>query len=272
MDTHALQLASRFSYSPNHLGYCGRHTAHAAFTKCIRQGSCASVAEEISHFIVLYPYLKTIAQATDLTPCDYRVIEAYWMGNDLLSRIPVKYYDTLIEEFTHQGVPDTLTQDLRNRRPRTFIPSHLFQVLHVGVGQASGAVPFTIESVNECAVRWGVVKERDGNGSVRVNLCTFEHTRDTISVVERGSTASFHTHACDTVSVGDTVAVHWGGVVKVLDGEELSQLRYWSSVTLDALPLPPIPEVQESAQSLDMRGTRGGSRRSGSRSARGRQE
>ncbi|MDO8515049.1 MAG: hypothetical protein Q7S14_00985, partial [bacterium] len=50
------------------------------------------------------------------------------------------------------GVPDWLVDDLKNHPPKKFIPTHLFQVLHVGVGRASGSVPFNQETINNCMV------------------------------------------------------------------------------------------------------------------------
>jgi hypothetical protein len=61
MDIKALQLEARFSLSPNSLGYCGKDSAEEKFKECIIQGKCKEVGEEVKHFIVLYPYLETLA-------------------------------------------------------------------------------------------------------------------------------------------------------------------------------------------------------------------
>ena len=86
MDTAALQLESRFSLPPNSLGYCGKDTAPEKFKKCIILGECDGVEEEVSHFIVLYPYLKTLAKIMNLLELSYPVVEGYWLGNNYLSR------------------------------------------------------------------------------------------------------------------------------------------------------------------------------------------
>lgn len=152
MDTKALQLCARFAMSPNQLGYCGRETAGAKFKKCIKDGICNGIGEEIEKFIVLNPYLETIAKILNKNKFSYDVIEAYIFGNDELKKIKNSGYNLLLENFSKQGVPDWLVDDLKNHPPKKFIPTHLFQVLHVGVGRASGSVPFNQETIDNCMV------------------------------------------------------------------------------------------------------------------------
>lgn len=240
MDVRALTLGARFSYPPNHRGYCGRESAQDVFTRCILHGSCDKVGEELTRFIVLYPYLQVIAEAHDLDPFDRRVIEAYWIGNRLLEKIDLNSYDRLLDRFMEQGVPEWLIRSLRERRPARFIPTHLFQVLHVGVGQASGAVPFTMESVYACMIRWGKVEHVDHGGALSLKLNSIR--------IERGAFGLFHekvmvapdAHPFDEIHVGDTVAVHWNKIVKVLTPPEQRNLTRWTRETLQILQ-PLIP-------------------------------
>jgi hypothetical protein len=152
MDVAALQLAAGFALGPNRLGYCGQDSAPARLKACIENGTCDHVEEELKKFIVLYPYLKTISQITGLDPFSYDVIESYWLGNDLLKQVKPKHYDLLLENFSRQGVPEWLLKELKGKRPKIFIPTHTFQVLHVGVGRASGSVPYNQKSINSCLI------------------------------------------------------------------------------------------------------------------------
>ena len=234
MDPKAFKLASLFSYSPNHKGYCGRESAEQAFLRCIRGGLCEAVPEELTHFIVLYPYLKTIATLTRLSPFDHRVVEAYWLGNELLESIPASGYSILLQEFAKQGVPSWLIKTIRNKKPSRFIPNHLFQVLHVGVGQASGSVPFDMQSINNCMIRWGEVttKSEEGIELMLTKLTKSKERYKLTSVKEKYSIDS-----CPFFSprVGDTVAIHWGHVVKKLTKREETNLTYWTKQTLKTI-------------------------------------
>ena len=170
MDIKALQLEARFSLPPNSLGYCGKDSAAEKFKECIIHGKCKDVEEELKHFIVLYPYLETIAEIANLPVFSYEVIESYWIGSDLLKKVKPEDYDLLLKNFKKQGVPDSFIKELQQKPPKVFIPNHLFQVLHVGVGRASGAVPFNLKSINNCMIRWGeVVKLIDGKAIINLH-------------------------------------------------------------------------------------------------------
>jgi hypothetical protein len=69
----------------------------------------------------------------------------------------------LLRYFKKQGVPDFFIDELKMKQPEIFIPNHLFQVLHIGVGKASGVVPFNLKSINNCMIRWGKVKKISQN-------------------------------------------------------------------------------------------------------------
>lgn len=258
MDIRALQLEARFSLPPNSLGYCGKDSAAGKFKECIIKGKCKGVVEELKHFIVLYPYLETLAEITKLPIFSYEVIESYWIGNDLLEKAKPEHYDLLLKNFEKQGVPDFFVKELQQKPPKVFIPNHLFQVLHVGVGRASGAVPFNLQSINNCMIRWGnVIKLIDGKAVI--NLYSLESINPSLPPLIRGGvqisppdkgksegvsiarignkmytlvvkkeTVSFDHKLVSGIKTGDIVAVHWNMVIKILNKQEENKLKYWT--------------------------------------------
>ncbi|MBU1016745.1 hypothetical protein KJ678_01100, partial [Patescibacteria group bacterium] len=104
-DIKALQLVSRFSLPPNYLGFCGKDSAAERLKKCVISGRCENVEEELSHFITLYPYLKTISEIIGLSAFSYPVIESYWLGNEELKKAKPEHFELLLENFAKQGVP-----------------------------------------------------------------------------------------------------------------------------------------------------------------------
>lgn len=231
MDQNALKLAARFSLSPNQLGYCGQDSAGETFEKCIISGDCAGVEEEISHFIVLYSYLKTIGEITRLSPLSYPVVESYWLGNEQLKKIKLQDYDLLLRNFTAQGVPEWLVQELAENKPDQFIPSHLFQVLHVGVGRASGSVRYNLGSINNCMIRWGKV-ELLKDQTVRINLNSLQKDGRQYKLTKIRETVRFNPNLVTGLKRGNVVAVHWGWAVKILNTEEKNLLNYWTREVL----------------------------------------
>lgn len=227
MDKKALQLASRFSLPPNSLGYCGKNSAPEKFKACILGGDCDGVEGEISKFIVLYPYLKTLAKITRLSAFSYKVIEGYWIGNDILKTANPEDYKILLRNFLEQGVPDFFVDELKERKPVVFIPNHLFQVLFIGVGRASGAVPFNLESINNCMIRWGRVEKID-NKFLYVNLNSLKKTGNYYTFFKKRGRFPYRNDFLPGLKLGDFIAVHWKQVVKKLTKEEVKKLEYWT--------------------------------------------
>jgi hypothetical protein len=233
MDIRALQLASRFSLPPNSLGYCGKNTAPEKFKRCAIYGTCEGVEDEIKEFIVLFPYLKTLSQITKFPIFSHKVVEAYWLGNDELETAKPKHYSILLENFKKQGVPVWLTEELSNKEPRKFIPNHLFQILHVGVGRASGAVPYNLGSINNCMIRWGKVEKTSGKKLwITLNSLKVVGKRYKTTLVNK--TLPFVETFLGPVKVGDIVAVHWNQVVKILTVDEEGKLSSWTRTVLDS--------------------------------------
>ena len=114
-NVEALQFESRFSLPPNSLGYCGKETAAHRFKECIINGKCWGVKKEVRNFIVLHPYLQTLSKITGLAMFDYKIIEGYWIGNDLLKKAKPEDYLMLLKYFKKQGVPDFFIEELERK-------------------------------------------------------------------------------------------------------------------------------------------------------------
>lgn len=236
MNIKALQLASRFSLAPNSLGYCGRDSATERFVSCIQKGNCEFVEEELRKFIVLHPYYKTLANITKLPIISYELIEAYWIGNTLLDQASLEHYGWLLKAFKEQGVPDSHIAELKKNPPPVFIPNHLFQVLYIGVGRASGAVPFNIESINNCMIRWGTVEKIEST-TITAKLHSLKKYKSTYRVIRKKESLSVNTAILPDLKAGDSIGVHWHMPVKKLTPQEVINLEYWTKKTIQSLAL-----------------------------------
>jgi len=231
MDKKALQLISRFSLPPNALGYCGKDSAPEKFKKCVIEGKCVGVEKELKNFIVLHPYLKTLSNITGKDLFSYQVAEAYWLGNNQLKKTKQDDYLELINNFKKQGVPDWLIKEISEKQPKKFIPTHLFQILHIGVGKASGSVPYNLQSINNCMIRWGKVK-KISNNNIWVDITSLSRSEKKYSLVKIISKFQAVPRFITRLKVGDTVAVHWKQVVKKLNKNEIQKLSYWTKEVL----------------------------------------
>lgn len=224
-----MQFESLFSLPPNSLGYCGKKSATYKFRECIINGKCDGVKKEVGKFIVLYPYLKTISKITGKPKFSKEVIESYWIGNDLLRKAKNKDYEVLLKYLKVQGVPKFFVDELREKKPQKFIPSHLFQVLHIGVGKASGAVPFNLTTINNCMIRFGKIEKiYKTNVTVSLNSLKFTKQKKYKLFLKRGA-IQFDSKLTPGLKSGDFVAVHWNMVIKKLNMDELNKLKFWTN-------------------------------------------
>lgn len=231
MDKKALQLLSRFSLPPNALGYCGKDSAPEKFKKCVIEGKCSGVSSEIKNFIVLNPYLKTIAEVTGKDPFSYQVAEAYWLGNNLLKKFKPEHYKILLQNFKKQGIPNWVTDELGEKKIKKFIPFHLFQILNAGVGRTSVKDPYNLKMMNQCMVRWGKITKIGGE-KVRVNLNSLKKESGKYKLVKIKEETMRLPNFTRSLKSGDVVAVHWGLIVKKLTQRELDNIKYWTKETV----------------------------------------
>jgi hydrogenase maturation factor len=236
MKDSGLQLESRFSLAPNSLGFCGQKSAVVKFKKCISSNKCDGAKEELKNFIVLYPYLKTLSKILKKPFFSYSVIESYWLGNDELKKAKLKDYSLLLDNFAKQGVPDFFIQELRAKKPKKFIPNHLFHVLFIGVGKASGAVPFNLESINNCMIRWGKVIKLSKKEAI-VNLNSLKKNANSgYALTQIKAQIPFDLKFTPDLKVGDMVVVHWNLIVKILTLDEEKNLEFWSAKVYQLFP------------------------------------
>lgn len=231
IDVKALQLGSRFSIKPNSLGYCGRKSAVSITENCVINGKCKGVEDEFNNFIALNPYLETLSIILNLPKFSYEVIESYWLGNDQLKKVRTKDYEILLENFIKQGIPEFFIKELETKKPKKFIPFHLFQVLHIGVGKVSGSVPFNLESINNCMIRWGKV-EKIIDKSAIIKLNSLINKKNKYSLIFIKEKISINYDFTPNLKIGDVVAVHWKMIAKILTSIEKSNLSFWTRQVL----------------------------------------
>ncbi len=234
MDIPALQLTSRFSSAPNSLGYCGLNSAQKTFYDCLVNQQCDNVPHEVLHFKGLYPYLSTIAEVTNKHFLDYEVVEAYWLGNDLLAKFKPEHYEILLKHLAAEQLPEFFITELRQRPPRTFIPLHIFNVIHVGVGRITGSVPFNLDSINNCMIRWGTVEIiNHDQETANIILHSLKSSQPNQYAVDlQPSTITFTPEFHPNLKTGDIVAAHWGQLVKILTIQEQQHLQFWTEKIL----------------------------------------
>jgi hydrogenase maturation factor len=229
------QLFLRFAFMPNRLGYCGAEDHQALLEYGIEGRSDRGLVELAEQFDGAYPYLQLIARANGIAdPLDTRVVEAYWLGNELIERVDMgALYASLEERFRGRTKPEDWRW-LAAKAPAGARPHHSFHVLDVfpRVGlMRSGAADHVLRTIEQCRIRWGRVLHAEGP-VLQIEVSP---------LVLRGGKLEFGTRHVEAVarwvdgrgfvngaSEGDWVAVHWGWACDVLSPRQRANLAYYT--------------------------------------------
>jgi hypothetical protein len=227
-------LFAKYAYSPNKLGYCGPARSGAIFDYCVANQSDQNLIKLLKSFEGAYPYLKLIAHANNIDdPFDERVVEAYWIGNDLLYNVPnLDFYNSLRNRFSKKIKKKSMKWILT--KP-TFgaKPNHSFHVLDIYTKTGiirSGVKIGILETINNCLIMWGKVKKVK-NGKLKTENLIVEYNPIEIN----NGKLIFTNPKIKTVlspfinpKIGDTISFHWNNACEILTMHQMENLKKWT--------------------------------------------
>src|SRR6478672_6938187 len=124
-------LFARYAYGPNRFGYCGPDDADELL-EAGAAGQDRVLRALAQRFEGAYPYLALIARSAGIAdPLDRRVVEAYWLGSELLRAVPASAFGASIDERFRDRVRPTDWRWLATKPIDGAKPVHAFHVLDV---------------------------------------------------------------------------------------------------------------------------------------------
>ena len=233
MSAAGAALFARYAYPPNELGYCGPDGA----AELLRPGATAEIERRARDFDGAWTYLELLAEAAGTPdPLDARVVEAYWVGNDLLDRVePGVLVERLRDRFRTQPGGTWRQASARAVAHHSF---HVFDVYPwAGLLQARGS-PAAVAVLDLCRIRTGRVLRVDGEAAtVHSHPLRWDGTALTTGPPQQqtvrwsvGGLALIHTPAA-----GDRVALHWDWVCDTLTDEQCARLESLEYTELTAV-------------------------------------
>lgn len=224
---------ARFAVPPNERGYCGpaREDELAAY-RSEELPVDPGLRELASGFEGAWPYLELLAGAAHLDdPLDDRVVEAYWIGNELCARVAdLDWGNHLVDRFEPRIGRDV--DRLTTHVGGGALPHHAFHVFAVypwvGLLREGRGGPEPLRILRQCHISWGGVVDRVGD-EVLIEGPTLDwhhgvlalgpHARRSVRLDPR------LVRIGRAATVGATVAVHWGEIVDVLDDRQRAWLE-----------------------------------------------
>ena len=227
------QLFARYAFMPNRLTYCGGDDHRALFDYCQAGVTDGGLLELLQQFAGAMPYLRLIARCNRIAdPFDRRVIEAYWLGNELLQGVEARsLYDSLRERFKKRMKTDVLDLVL-GKAPAGARPHHSFHVIEVCPRKGW---PQSLDFMDNCRIAWGQVTSIDGvtlTARVRPLKVTGNDLMlappENRQVKRQLDGQGF----VNDVTVGDWISIHWGWACQILSEQQVGNLEAWTAYHL----------------------------------------
>jgi hypothetical protein len=235
------KLFARYAYPPNELGYCGPNDSGALIESATRAGGTSLLCQLATQFEGAWPYLELIAGCNGIAnPLNRRVVEAYWVGNNLTRRVPA------------MSLAVSLDERFARRTARNFEPlvsaaftggvvQHSFHVFAVypwlGMLRA-GNEGAPLEILDRCRIRWGRVVELHedfvtvSSRPLRFEGCRLSLGDEQLEVVRRSRDGIGFV---EDLTPGDAVSLHWDWVCDRLSDIALRWLQGCTRTNLDAV-------------------------------------
>lgn len=237
----ALELTARYSLMPNYLSYCGESNFYGVLEKYLGHRTKKEeklLAAALKHFKGNYPYLKTISKANGKKPFDLEVIEAFWIGNSLLERVPVKAIKNMIIEdfYKKSGMDKERAFAAVKNLPKRILIHHSFNSLYLKF--VDNKVRRTVAMFDKCRIGWGKILEINKQSVVLL------YWPITISkgkyAIGKPVKRKFLRRVGDIpflkgAKVGDYASTHWGLAVEKLSKKRLERLIKYTKVNIAAI-------------------------------------
>jgi hypothetical protein len=223
-------IFARYSFMPNRLGYCGGDDNQALFDYCVAKQTDPGLVFILQKFQAAYPYLRLIANANRIPdPFDTRVVEAYWIGNELLEQVDLAgFYDSLRQRFARQLEPKTLGY-LLGKIPLGARTHHSFHVFDVH--SRLGTLSQNLDTLESCRIGWGKIT------GIEPAYFTVEHQPLTLEsgklrlgipkdkrVLRQFNGTGFLTNP----RVGDAISFHWDWACDILTERQVQNLERYT--------------------------------------------
>ena len=235
---NGLLMCARYAFMPNKLQYCGGPNNNELFAYNTENITDPGLNQLLQEFQTLFPYLKLIAEANRIKdPFDYSVVEAYWLGNNLLDNVPLNrlYYHFIDNLSLKKKLTPRDFEILVGKIPQGAIPHHCFHVLNIYFRTGHLAVPHTLLSMDSCRINWGkIIKVEDTEIVVETQKLNYSNNKlqlepDKQKVLYKLLNKSFISNPHEQ----DLVSFHWGWVCEKISKNQMLNLKKYTQACLD---------------------------------------
>lgn len=239
---NGILTCARYAFAPNYYKYCGPD-ANLSITSYLKEKVSDPVLEQyLSEFAVLFPYLKLIAHENGIAyPFDPRVVEAYWIGNDLLEKVGMKAFAEHLKfgQKLKKRLPDKKLKWIIEKVPEGAKIHHSFHVFSIFTRTGHHSVDHTVDTMDNCRIGWGkVIRKNIGqkvNGSIKILSQRLVYKNGKLGFeknVKREVTLPLDKDFVKQLKPGDWLTFHWGFVCDKVADKQIQKLKYYTKHNL----------------------------------------
>lgn len=237
-DVKGVLCCARYAFKPYELKLCTPND-DLDFYACYQDARAhQDLNTTLKEFQTLYPYLQFIARANRIKdPFNEMVVEAYWIGNQLLENITnSELYEHLIEGIgLKKRLNIQLLRSVIDKIPMGARPHHNFHVLNIGKRTGNLDVMHTLKSMDLCRVSWGKIEKINQNNLVvSYQPLIFENNKLKLGF-EINQEISYKVDDRGFIKnpeIGQWVSFHWGFVCEILDNLQVAYLRKYTQESI----------------------------------------
>ena len=239
LGVHGTVLFTRYAFMPNHLQRCGPLRAQdnrTIFEYAVAGDTDPYFTSLLREFQAAYPYLQLIARTTGHADAfDPAVVEAYWLGSDLLERVEVRQFHASLQERFGSRASQKQLGWLLGKAPAGARPHHSFNVFDVQ--RFTQEKTHTLHHMEKCRIGWGQVRAVEpshfvveyqplvwsapaSNGRGGLGLGAPQLGRVLRLMDGKGFAGRART--------GDWIAFHWDWACDVIAESQRAQLERWT--------------------------------------------
>jgi hypothetical protein len=232
---NSLKKAISYSLKPHELGYCGPTCADESkeiLKKYLRGENIdeRKIISLLNDFLGAVSYYNLIAKKNNIKDIyDYRVIEAYWIGNELLDNVNIfDIKEMVLNDFV---APNLLTKDrakeIVNNFPHKAYAHHTFHIFFVGA--ITKKVKLEGKLKDECRPSWAeVIDTKEDKALVKMTRLFPEISDVNVEVV-------WDKMFIPVLNIGDNVTCHWGRISEKINNIELDNLKKYTMLNYRAI-------------------------------------
>tara|TARA_Y100000310_G_C20698765_1_gene827751 strand:+ start:6009 stop:6647 length:639 start_codon:yes stop_codon:yes gene_type:complete len=201
-----LDFQARFTLMPNRLNHKMHTIDKQLYEYCCGRGNALEIKNILQKYKSINLYLNLIAEHNNKSIDDKEVLEAYWIGNDLIKNITSEH----IKQHIHRTFgKDPIVTELIAHIPEGCHPHHTFHLLHIKKVMPDPSIPYS--NFEKCKISVGKVKDIETEKLILEDT-TIDHDLGFVKNIQKG----------------DHVAYRWDFAIDKLSEEQAEQLLFFT--------------------------------------------